>query len=391
LSDLTDTPAGVGIDPRVERSQDEWRSARRDLNERRETLHQLAARLYEPASRLDDTGLLMRPEWMAPAPVDLAGITLEMRTAEAPLVSGTEPQAAAALPLATPTSRYHRYSQAIRDLAAPRLLENRLSFRLLDIDWSAPCGRMTFGHTTYFEMVDICELSAHEMALAHGESATQPSWRRLPFRRLIDDPFDLARRSVLPSIDTLTIRRSRTGSPSMVLHRRDAASVAIAGKTLHIMPAGVFQPSNLLPAAQTADFNLWRNVMREYSEEFLGNPEHDGDGVGLIDYETTEPFQSLDQARQAGRLRIYCFGVALDALTLACEVLTVAVIDDDVYDSVFADMVETNAEGTVAAATVPFEEHTVRRLLAGHPRALAPGAAGCIQLAWQHRKTILDS
>jgi hypothetical protein len=216
---------------------------------------------------------------------------------------------------------------------------------------------------------------------------SQPSWRRLPFRKLLGDPFDTSQRPILPSIDTLTIRRSKNGSPCMVLHRRDAAKVAIAGGMLHVMPAGTFQPSSVLPAAQAADFDLWRNVMREYSEEFLGNPEHDGDGTP-INYDRTEPFLTLDKARQDGQLRIYCFGIAMDALTLACEILTVAVIDEDVYDSVFAKLVNSNSEGTVIA-TVPFEEHTVRQLLAGKPHVLAPAAAGCVELAWRHRQTVL--
>lgn len=377
-----------GIDPRVERSQMEWRAARQDLNARRDALNRLAPRLYEPTVRLGTTGLLVHPEWMAPSPVDLAGIALELRTGEAAVLNGTEPQGSGSLPLATPATRYRRYSHAVRDLAASRLFDNRLSYRLLELDWSVPGGRMAFGHTTYFEMFDFCELVAHETAVAHVGDASQPTWRRLPFRKVVGDPFDLARRPVLPSINTLTIRRSRDGSPSLVLHHRDPASVAVAGGMLHIMPAGVFQPSSLLPAAQATDFNLWRNVMREYSEEFLGNPEHDGDG-SPIDYEHTQPFSTLDQARRDGRLRIYCFGVAIDALTLACEMLTVAVIDDEVYDDVFADMVHTNSEGTVAATTVPFEEHTVRRLLSGTPHPLAPAAAGCIQLAWQNRHMVL--
>jgi len=67
----------------------------------------------------------------------------------------------------------------------------------------------------------------------------------------------------------------------------------------------------------------------------------------------------------------------------------VCVIDDEVYDHVFADMVNTNTEGIVAATTVPFEEHTVRRLLSGVPYRLAPGAAGCIERAWHHRAHVL--
>jgi hypothetical protein len=61
---------------------------------------------------------------------------------------------------------------------------------------------------------------------------------------------------------------------------------------LSVMPTGVFQPASIAPTHDAADFNLWHNMMREYSEEFLGNPEHDGDG-DPIDCENQEPFRSL--------------------------------------------------------------------------------------------------
>jgi hypothetical protein len=134
--------------------------------------------------------------------------------------------------------------------------------------------------------------------------------------------------------------------------------------------------------------DLWRNITREYSEEFLGN----GDGQ-LIDY-ATEPFASFDAARTAGTLRAYWFGTALDALTLWGEILTVAVVDADVYHRIFADMVHQNDEGSVVrtgrvhpTSAIPFTEHVVRELLDGG--RLAPAAAGCLQLAWDHRRDLL--
>jgi hypothetical protein len=72
-----------------------------------------------------------------------------------------------------------------------------------------------------------------------------------------------------------------------------------------------------MPGADQADFDLWRNIMREYSEELLGNPEHDGDG-DPVRYDA-EPFKSLDAARESGLVRVYCLGAALDALTLVMQ------------------------------------------------------------------------
>jgi hypothetical protein len=53
---------------------------------------------------------------------------------------------------------------ALRDLARPRLLDNRLSYRLLDVEWAASGGRLGFGYTSYFETFDVCEAAAHEFA-----------------------------------------------------------------------------------------------------------------------------------------------------------------------------------------------------------------------------------
>jgi hypothetical protein len=103
----------------------------------------------------------------------------------------------------------------------------------------------------------------------HGSRA-QVDWSALACRRLIGDRFDLARRTVLPSINTLTLRRDgRAGS--FILQDRNSSHVALAGGMYHVMPAAVFQPSSISPLDQGNDFDLWRNVMREYSEEFVGN------------------------------------------------------------------------------------------------------------------------
>ncbi len=132
--------------------------------------------------------------------------------------------------------------------------------------------------------------------------------------------------------------------------------------------------------------------MREYSEEFLGNPEHDGDGGGA-DY-TTEPFRSLEQARQSGALRIYAFGLAVGALDFWTALETVAVIDADVFDSIFADLVRVNDEGTVVrigchepTVHIPLTKDVINELWAGG--RLGPETGFSLNAAWQHRNRLL--
>lgn len=377
-------------DPRVLRSQDEWRRTRRHLNARRHALAQVAAGLYPPEYRLGSTGLLAHPDWLPARPVDLAAIALvHDPIAAGPQLHGTEAETSAVRPRQTLVRRYPRYTQAIRDLAHPRLFENRLCWRITGASFDDDGARMDFAESQYFAGVDVMEAAAHELAYValdpDGRPCPEvPTLRDLPFRRLIGDPFDTGRRPLLAAISTLTIRRDGDDA-SFLLHRRDPRSVAIAGGMLQVIPSGIFQPSSVLPAAMRADFDLWRNIMREISEELLGNAEADGHGQPA-DYDR-EPFCTLDDARRDGRLRVCALGIAVDALSLFGEILTVAVWDADVFDALAADFVTRNDEGSVMTKRIPFTAEGVASVL-GSGR-LAPAGAGCVELAWQHRAHIL--
>jgi transcriptional regulator with XRE-family HTH domain len=393
--------AGVGHE-RVDADQRRWVLVRGGLNEHRVELSRVAARWHWRCHRVEGSDLLTRPDWLPAAPVELG--TVELVAAGEPtstLVCGTEPETAGVRPPRSPQERYHRYSHALRQLDRPALFENRIGFRLLDVAFpAAGGGRLEFGTTTYFDAVDVCEAAAHELAGQHlvpsagGTALARPASRPLPFRSLLGDPFDLARRPLLPSIDTLTIRRSREGA-SFVLHHRDAGQVAVAGGMYHIMPAGVFQPSSVSLAGLASDFDLWRNIQREYSEEFLGRLDHDGTAGAPIDYRAEEPFRSMDAARRSGRVRVWCLGVGLDPLTLWGEILTVAVFDDEVFDQLFSGLVVANDEGVVVTVAtpgrlahgVPFVEERIEQLLGAEP--MAPAAAACLALAWRDRETLL--
>lgn len=385
LDDLVSDLPAADVDPRVEHSQAQWVATRRALNAHRADLTHLAAGLY-PTAKVGNTGLIAGPGWLPATPVPLDAVTLSFDpNPAAPHLDGTERQSAHVRPCQTLTRTYPRYTQAIRDLDHPRLFENRASWRLLNLNWAAPT--MNLGPTTYFAAVDLYEATAHETALVSLDDTGNPTGRAalrdMPLRRHIGDPFNLDRRPLMPSISTLTIRAG--GPPTFLLHRRDSRSVAVAGGMLHVIPSGVFQPSSVHPHALADDFDLWRSIAREFAEELLGYPEHDGDGPP-VDY-TRPPFAELDNARTTGQLRVHCLGVALDALTLVGEILTVAVIQPEVFDAMAADFVEVNDEGTVVGQRLPFTEATIGRLLASG--RMAPAGAGCLELAWRHRAALL--
>jgi len=373
-----------------------WRNVRLTLNHRRAQLTKAGVSLYDGATRIAGTPLLTSPDWVPAEPMDISALRLTWTDKSVPrAVTGGEAESEHCRPLMPHGGRYPRYCQAVRDLDPPSLFENRVSYRLLDVVCRQSCQEQTYGYTTYFAMVDVCEVVAHEMAAAwlrHDGNADRIRLSELPFRALIGDPFDLSRRPVLPSTDTLTIRHDpRPGCSSFLLHRRNSENVALAGGMTHIIPAGVFQPSGIAPHSVSADFDIWHNVIRELSEELLGNPEHSGSGEP-IDYDAEEPFASLNAARRDGQLRLWYLGTGLDPLTLAGEILTVLVIDAQVFDRVFADVVAWNSEGDVVFSAdgsvgVPWRRDTVYRLLATEP--LAPAARACLELAWEQQDLLL--
>lgn len=381
-------------EPHVEQDQRRWKAVRTALGRRRRDLAVIAEELYPDhrVAGLEGTGIISTPVWIPEQPVPLNEITLELDSVVTePAITGAEPESAAVRPLLSLEARYRCYHDAVRDLARPRLFENRLCFRLVGLDWTKPTLRMTFGQMGFFDSIDTNEALAHETALRHlsldgDDEMVMPraSWRQLTFRKLLGDPFDLSRRPLMGAVGTLTIRGG--DAPSVVLHQRDSSRVAGGGGMIHLLPAGVFQPSSVIPTAIAEDFSFWRNIQREYAEELLGLDEFDGSGHP-IHYDELEPFVTMDQAVGDGRIRVCCLGVTLDALTLAGDILTVAVIDPELYDSLFGNAVDSNSEGSVPAKAVPFEADTLAWLR--ESGRLSPGAAAALHLAWTHRRTLL--
>lgn len=388
LAGRTDESSGDPPDP-VTASQQEWAAARKFLSQHRADITAAVHQIYPEAERLAGTGVLIPAGWRLAKPVDLSAVHLRWQEhTPQPSVTGGEREARHVRPMKAPGREYSRYHRAMAELARPKLFENRMCYRLMGVNPDTKPGAarldldLTLGGMCYFDMIDVGESLAHEAALAaRGRDGTfQPNavtWDHLPFRRLISDPFDLNAYPLMISVSTLTVRASKAGSTFFLL-RRNPAKVAIAGGMLSVFPTGVFQPASVVPAPDSPDFDLWRNVMREYSEEYLGNPEHDGDGAP-IDYANTEPFRSLDAARSAGRVRVYCLGVGIDALNYVGDVFTVAVFDADVFDSIFGQMVSENDEGDVDSEEFVFAEEPIRRLL--DREAIAPSGAACLQLA----------
>ncbi len=377
-------------------SQRDWLRVRSYLSEHRYGLALDAAGDYPPDRKVAGTPLLAAPGWQPAEPVPLPEVGLELTSAEAqpPATGppGAAPAASAALDAAAAPllperpdgTRYLRYSDALRDLAAPAVFENRVTYRLTEaqlISGLTPAAsRLAFTRGRYFDGIDTGEAAAHEYA------ATRLGGRPAGLRALIADPCDLGRRPVNLAISTLTLRLDRaTGRASFLLHWRDPAKVGHAGGLYQVIPVGVFQPSGEAGWNERRDFSLWRSMIREFDEELRGRSEEYGSEAGPVDYDSWPFARHMADALDRGQIRAWCLGLGTDPLTYATDLLTVAVIDSRVFDELFSLSPRCNAEGSVLAAR-EFAAHVIDRTVTSEP-VQAAGAA-VLRLAWRYRETL---
>jgi hypothetical protein len=413
-------PAGAGRTP----SEAEWLRVTAFLNRDRHELAVRAAAGYPPGLRLAGTPLLAPPAWRLAAPVPLEAVRLEFRPRKPrPDLPDLAALAPYALPERADGTRYRRYSEVVAALAAPAVFENRPTYRLVEADLAGAAGpRLAFGRGRFFDGTDTGGAAAHEYAAARlgeitgavtGPDASsgmggpgRPSVGALSgaggdvpggaasggaahhlYRAALGGPTGLARRSAPMATSALTLRHDRSaGTATFPLHYRHPGRVSHAGGLYQVIPVGVFQPSGEAPWNEANDFSLWRGLLREYAEELLGADEDHGSERAPIDYAAWPLARAMTDGLADGRVRAWCLGLGADPLTFALDLLTVVVIDAPLYDDLFGDLVDANAEGRVIRPR-PFDEPSVTELLAGAP--LQAAAAALLTLALVHRGALL--
>ena len=288
--------------------------------------------------------------------------------------------------------RYASYSDALAQLTG-RTFENRQTYRLRYGDLRPIAPTLRFGLGTYFDHLDIGEACAHEFA-AGQLGLLDPAEQ--PIRATVGDPCDPDRRPTNLAISTLTLRLDRnTGEATFLLHRRDPEKVGHAAGLYQVLPTGVFQAAGEARWNLLNDFSLWRSMVREYAEEFLGESEDYGAERAPIDYDAWPFAARMKQGLDRGDIRAYVLGMGVDPLTFATDLLTVVVIDAELYDELFAGTVATNEEGEVVSSLdgsstphgVPFKQDVVDRFVRDEPMQAA--GAALLWSAWKERRLLL--
>lgn len=374
---------------------DEWTAVRRRLNESRHELADVASRLYPSHPRVAGTSLLGASLWEAETPISLDKVALRWTgDPSPPTVDGTGPETEHLRSIDSAGGRLATYADTIDALARPAVFEDRPAYRLLLADLRSPTPHLTFGPGHYFGGVNTGEAAAHELA-AMSDHHEVIDLSELPLRAAVGDPCALGRRPAVPAISTLSIRYDRSRQrASFVLHWRDPSKVAHGGGLYQVMPVGVFQPIEATAASHASDFSLWRSMIREYSEEFLGSSESYVLSDSAFDYERWPFFQSMTAARNQGHVRAYVLGLGVDPLTWATDLLTAVVFDSTYFDEHFHGLLPTNAEGVVVndagIVGTSFDPANVRPLIDGTKPMQAAGAA-TLALADRHREYLLGN
>jgi hypothetical protein len=333
--------------------------------------------------------MLTRPGWILPRPIPLESVRLEWREAP-PDDDGFEAarrNARRMMPRRGGNGRPLSYGEALAEFGGMPNLFNGSTYRPIEMEVADGGLRLTFTPGRYFDHLDTTEVLAYEAAALDLAGKRPGAGGR--FRRYLDDPFDLRRRSASLGVITLTVRRADRGS-GFYMHQRDGRHVVTAPETIHAIPAGEFAPADVGLQAQRTDFDLWHTIMREYAEEFLDLEEAYGRGGRPLDYERRSPFKELNAARRSGRLQLHVLGIGLDPLTWKPEILTVCAIDAATFDRIFAKMVTRGREGTILDGPrgkgIPFDVEAVH-LYADSPNTRS-AARACLKLAWLHRAAL---
>ncbi|MFC7266457.1 hypothetical protein [Streptomyces lutosisoli] len=358
--------------------------------------------------------LLTRRGWIPRRPLPLDQVQLNYSAPRADTFAAAKRLLAPYWP-AVEGMRVPTYSAAVHRFAKPPMFFNAPSFRLLSLDPTASdrAGRSTalqFTMGSYYDWIDTGEALGFEAAKRYAESGGASIVG--PCRESLRGPFDFAGRCATPGINTLTIRASRRSSV-FYLHRR--TSVATARGTVHVVPAGEFQPSGGDTeghAVGGADLDVRSTIIREYMEEILGRPDvtNPMEHVTPVDFMSDPDYAAVESALRGGGAQCHYLGTGLYPLTWKPEILMVCVFEERLFDRVFAEMHRSVDEGDIEGPGgrlldeddrlpgtihflfgprkrpyqgLPFDEETVEGY-ANDPTTL-PAARACLKLAWQHR------
>jgi hypothetical protein len=166
-----------------------------------------------------------------------------------------------------------------------RRVDNNTTYRLLDVENldGKPLFRFALGK--YADYLNSCEVLTWELASAVRKVVGLRRLRELTAKETVSElagqlplrerlnPLDLSNRSAAVGINTITVLAHATHANDVFLTHVRGTKQAEGSGTLHVVPAGMFQPMNQDNAFSSIEFSIRRNILREFGEELLGKEE----------------------------------------------------------------------------------------------------------------------
>lgn len=244
--------------------------------------------------------------------------------------------AANVLPSRSYFVKFDRMSEAVQTIRKPEVFDDRCDYRLLAIQEQNGQLQLTFDKSpqfSYFDQINFHSLLEYELADAFSRrkwKITDNDIVDLKLRdwvtvRLTESNFTQFDKGMFFLGISTAVLVIKNGKFRLLLHERK--NVATVPGTIHVVPAGEFQPVNS-NATFEKDFNLWHSILREYCEELRGDEEVAGSNARGINYETGV-YQLISQ--MIPEENRYCLGLGLDPVTLKAELLACLVIPFDQF------------------------------------------------------------
>ena len=306
----------------------------RDLN--RKKLSELAGYYYESQGFQiinENVPLIIRDGWLPEEPVEFDEIELFLTDGH------FDCSKEKLLSRQVKDFGVNNYCECLKEACPEMLLEPNPTYRLLELEDDIPVKKMLFGPDRYDNFINTCELLSFvfSQTLYEQDKLSREVMNTLnfPLRDQID-PFDFYNRSCSVGIITLLIFSDIANGTFYLHHRAGANSKGKeqelllpveAGNTIHVVPSGTFQPSHEEDVHHHQDFQIYRNIMREFGEELFGKKEYGAMHGKSYDVLSETPIKQFDNMICNGEGKAYYLGIGLDCLNLKPEILTVLVFD----------------------------------------------------------------
>lgn len=337
-------------------------------NEYRSKIFDNAKSYYSTDFDVGFMNLIHKAEWIPNNPIKLSNIDEKLRwkDTESEYPSG----------ILQPLYNKKLLSSCIRDNMEGIYLYNGPTYRLVDLDTSGGIPSLCFEKSDYFKYVDFNESLAIELATFTRENTRAPAFDRndLPYRGDPKRALNLSNNGCAVGINAITVI-ARRSSKKFILHARGVNTLE-AQNTLHVVPAGTFQPHSIANSSQPRDFSLVQCISREFVEELLGTAEaegHERNGDDILNHQNASVFRRLILEDSVDFLYM---GVGVDLVNLKPEILACIVINDYNDELRFKD----NFEGDGY-----LEDWNSQNLLrCSRDLRMLPAGSACLFLAAKH-------